>query len=251
VNTPADVADEIADHLRASSDPGRALQVQAYLKSDLVHFGTSMPQIRAAVRGPGRALSHEDMLDVVRMLWDEAAAAPIFERRMAAAVLLSDRQDILVASDLALIGGLIGQSETWALVDVLVPRPVGRISQREPAATGQVLDQWAREDNFWLRRAALLAHLVPLREGDGDWGRFSGYAEAMLDDREFFIRKAIGWVLRDTARRRPDLVRDWVAPRTDRMSGVTIREAVKRLQPEDRDALMLAYREHRPATIPS
>jgi 3-methyladenine DNA glycosylase AlkD len=63
----------------------------------------------------------------------------------------------------------------------------------------------------------------------------------MLAEQEFFIRKAIGWVLRDTARRRPDLVADWLAPRAARASGVTMREAVKPLPPETARVLMAAY----------
>jgi 3-methyladenine DNA glycosylase AlkD len=60
----------------------------------------------------------------------------------------------------------------------------------------------------------------------------------MLDEREFFIRKAIGWVLRDTARERPDLVYQWILPRAERASGVTLREAVKRLSPAQAAAVM-------------
>ena len=62
----------------------------------------------------------------------------------------------------------------------------------------------------------------------------------MLDEREFFIRKAIGWVLRDTSRRRPELVADWIEPRVARASGVTVREAVKHLDPERRARIMEA-----------
>jgi 3-methyladenine DNA glycosylase AlkD len=74
-----------------------------------------------------------------------------------------------------------------------------------------------------------LTLLKPLREGGGDWNRFARYADAMVDEREFFIRKAIGWVLRDVARTRPELVYDWLLPRATRASGVTVREALKRL----------------------
>lgn len=59
----------------------------------------------------------------------------------------------------------------------------------------------------------------------------------MLDEREFFVRKAIGWVLRDTSRKRPDLVFEWLLPRAARASGVTRREAVKYLSAEQRDAI--------------
>jgi 3-methyladenine DNA glycosylase AlkD len=69
----------------------------------------------------------------------------------------------------------------------------------------------------------------------------------MLDEREFFIRKAIGWVLREAGRRRPDEVAAWLAPRTHRASGVTMREAVKRMAPGEAARLMEAYRAGRPA----
>jgi 3-methyladenine DNA glycosylase AlkD len=75
----------------------------------------------------------------------------------------------------------------------------------------------------------MLALLVPLRRGGGDFERFSRYADAMLEEREFFIRKAIGWVLRDTSKKRPAMIAEWLAPRMHRASGVTLREALKYL----------------------
>jgi 3-methyladenine DNA glycosylase AlkD len=69
----------------------------------------------------------------------------------------------------------------------------------------------------------------------------------MLEDKEFFIRKAIGWVLRETAKKRPDEVYRWIAPRTDRASGVTMREAVKYLDAARAERLTHAYGARRPA----
>jgi 3-methyladenine DNA glycosylase AlkD len=103
-----------------------------------------------------------------------------------------------------------------------------------------VLDRWAGDPDFWIRRSALLALLVPLRRGGGDFPRFSRYAETMLEEKEFFIRKAIGWVLRDTGRKRPDLVYAWLLPRAGRTSGVTLTEAVKPLSPAQRAAVLAA-----------
>jgi hypothetical protein len=90
---------------------------------------------------------------------------------------------------------------------------------------------------------------VPLRRGAGDFVRFSRYADQMLEEREFFIRKAIGWILRETAKKRPALVADWLAPRLHRASGVTVREAVKPLAPAVRDQLLAGYRDKRPITL--
>jgi 3-methyladenine DNA glycosylase AlkD len=64
----------------------------------------------------------------------------------------------------------------------------------------------------------------------------------MHDVKEFFIRKAIGWVLRDTSRKRPELVAGWIEPRAALASGVTVREAVKRLDPERRERILALRR---------
>lgn len=76
--------------------------------------------------------------------------------------------------------------------------------------------------------------------GEGDFERFAKYADAMLGDKEFFIRKAIGWVLRETAKKRPDLVFEWLLPRATQASAVTIREAIKPLPESQRGAVIAA-----------
>ena len=158
----------------------------------------------------------------------------------AAVELLDLRGDLLRAADAALLERLLRESRTWALVDGLAASVAGPLIERCPQL-GATLDRWAADDDFWLRRSALLALLLPLRRGAGDFERFSRYADSMLEEREFFVRKAIGWVLRDTGRKRPELVYEWLVPRAARCSGVTIREAVKPLSEEQR-AEILALR---------
>jgi 3-methyladenine DNA glycosylase AlkD len=67
----------------------------------------------------------------------------------------------------------------------------------------------------------------------------------MLDEKELFIRKAIGWILREVSKKQPERVYAFIAPRTARASGVTMREAVKYLPAEQRDTLMAAYKNRR------
>jgi 3-methyladenine DNA glycosylase AlkD len=167
----------------------------------------------------------------------------VFECRLAAVIVLTDRRALLAASDVALIESFLRTSGTWALIDGLAADVMGSLVERYPELL-PTLDRWAADDDIWMRRSALLALLVPLRGGDlTHFPRFAGYADAMLDDREFFIRKAIGWVLRETGKRHPDVVADWLAPRASRASGVTMREAVRWLPSDRSDALMAAYRD--------
>jgi 3-methyladenine DNA glycosylase AlkD len=136
---------------------------------------------------------------------------------------------------------LLRTARTWAYVDSLAADVVSSLVVSAPKAWHPVLDQWASDEDFWIRRSALLSLLVPLRQGGGEFERFARYADAMLDKREFFIRTAIGWVLRETGRQRPELVADWIEPRVARASGITVREAVKHLDPECRTGITAAY----------
>jgi 3-methyladenine DNA glycosylase AlkD len=228
------------DALRRAGDPERAVDEKRYLKSPIDHYGATVPSIRKAVAdflGAEGPLPRRALLAVVRRLW----AGRIHEQRMAAVLILEANKDLLEPDDMRLLERMIRGSFTWAYVDNLAATVAGSLVERYPELV-KGLDRWAEDDSFWLRRSAMLALLGPLRRGEGDWARFERYADAMLDEKEFFIRKAIGWVLRETSKKRPELVRRYVSARLDRLSGVTFREAVKRLPERDRERLVARYR---------
>lgn len=235
---PERLAAAIDAEVRAAGGPERAEREKAYLRSELQHHGTPVPAVRAAAQAASRGapgLTHDELVATVEQLWSE----PVHERRLAAIELMAATTRLLGPDDVALIERLLREARTWALVDPLSISVFGPLVERHDELGG-VLDRWAVDDDFWVRRSALLSLLVPLRRGDGDWERFCRYADPLLDDREFFVRKAIGWVLRDTGRRRPELVHDWILPRASRASGVTIREAVKPLTNAQRARVLAA-----------
>lgn len=261
------LAEVIESQLRDRGSSVRATKERAYLKSDLVHYGVGVPDTRAIVRAAlrGVELDHDAIVALVEALWDSVGALDdvgarddvgalvdvdrvseftrvgrgisVYECRSAATMVLVHTKDHLGAGDSDLFERLLRQARTWALVDPLAGDAVGPLAEHD-AKFAPVLERWAVDDDFWLRRSALLAHLRPLREGRGDFERFARFADGMLEEKEFFIRKAIGWVLRDTARKRPEMVFDWMLPRVHRASGVTMREVVKHLSPEQRATLL-------------
>ncbi len=221
------LAGELEQGLRSRATPERAAGSKAYLKSSLEFLGTTVPKTRSAVRAFLRAhpqLSAAEVRRLALTLWE----VPIFERRSAAVMLLAADLARSAPADMELVERLLRECATWALVDPLACDVSGALVHKFPELAG-TLDRWAGDENFWLRRAALLSLLVPLRRGAGDWAHFVRLAEPMLSDREFFIRKALGWVLRDTGRRRPELVEQWLRPRAARVSRLTLREAIKAL----------------------
>ena len=208
------LAGELEQRLRSVATPERAEHEKRYLKSDLTFLGATVGEIRAAVRDVARRLpaDHDRVVELVEALWAE----PIHERRMAAVFVLDRSSNLLGLDDLALIIRLVRESRTWALVDGLAGDVLGRMVERDPAGMAPAIDRWAGDDDFWVRRASLLAELRPIRRG-APLDRFMRRAEPMLEEREFFIRKAIGWVLREAGKRRPErsrrgLPRERIAP---------------------------------------
>ena len=225
--------------LQAAADPDRAPAEQAYLKSDLTHLGVGVPATRAAVKATLREhgpLGRNDLIAVVDALW----AVEVHEHRLAAVEVLTASTAPLSVTDAVWLEGLLRACRTWALLDPLVLGVVGVLAQRDPSGWDPVVRRWAGDEDFWVRRAALLTHLPALRRGEGDWDRFAELADRMLEEREFFVRKAIGWVLRETAKRRPQLVADWLEPRAHRAAGLTVTEAVKPMPAHDRDRVLAA-----------
>jgi 3-methyladenine DNA glycosylase AlkD len=225
--------------LRAAGTPERAEAQKRYLKSDFEHFGVRVPEIRRIIRAAladADDLTHDELVELIDTLWSR----PVLEMRMAAVEILNARPRSLETSDIELIEHMLRTAKTWALLDSLAAAGTAELLNRHPDEE-EILDRWAGDDDFWIRRSALLVHLGPLRRGGGDWDRFCRYADGMLEEKEFFIRKAIGWILRDTARKRPDMVYEWILPRAHRASGVTIREVVKRLTREQAGEVMSAY----------
>jgi 3-methyladenine DNA glycosylase AlkD len=234
------VADMVA-RLEAEATPERAEKERAYLRSDLEFLGATVPATRRAVVAVRRAspdLSHAEVVRLVDALWGRG----IHELRMAAVEVLDQYADRLTPGDVALIERLLRESRTWVLVDGLAACVTGLLRERFPDSLDHELARWARDDDFWLRRASLLAYLPGLRRGADAFHRFAALADPMLQDREFFIRKAIGWVLRETAKKRPAVLVNWLEPRLDRAAGLTVREALKYVPETDRRRLLEAHR---------
>jgi 3-methyladenine DNA glycosylase AlkD len=222
---------------RATGTPARAAGSKAYLKSDLRFYGTTTPDIRAAANDFAR--EHPDLTRTeLRRVVDELWSTDVFELRSAGVAVLSKYAALLEERDLPWLLGFVRKSKTWAHVDWLAADVIGGVVGESKTALRR-LPAWARDDNFWVRRTALLAQLRPLSHEAGDFALFARLAVPMLGEREFFIRKAIGWVLREVSKKRPKLVFEFLREHREEVSGLTLSEGAKYLPPAQRRALRL------------
>ncbi|WP_084000771.1 DNA alkylation repair protein [Actinomadura kijaniata] len=240
MNAVEDSTDRIMKELRERGAPERAAREKDYLKSDLVHLGVPVPDIRRTVRPA--AGTRAGTLALAGALWAVTdSGTPVHEARMAAVEVLVRNVGALAAEDAAFAERLVRDSVSWVYVDVLADKVVGALVLRFPELAG-TLDRWVADPWMWIRRTSLLALLPGIRAGAPDRERLSRYGEALIGEREFFIRKALGWVLRELSKRDPGWVRGWTEAHLGEMSGVTFREAVRRLPERDAAALTAAYR---------
>ncbi|MGW5446160.1 DNA alkylation repair protein [Streptomyces asiaticus] len=235
-----------AQALRTALDrhavPGRAAGEKRYLRSDLDHIGVPLPALRKLARSfvrSHRELTHDELLALVVELWKR----PVHEARSVALILLDHRLDLLRTEDTAFLERLLRDCGTWAHVDLLAPFVVGRLLLREPGVLGAVR-RWAADERQWVRRGGVLSFLPAVRQ-EAEYPRwfpvFGEVADPLLTDDRFFVRKAIGWVLREGTGHHPRQVADWLEPRLHRVSGLTLREAVRRLDEQERRRLLAAH----------
>lgn len=222
-----------------AGDPDRAAFEKGYHKSALRFHGVDAKTIRtaaAAFKRAHRNLSRDQLLALVAALWDTTW----FDLRSVGLELLQRHHRLLVPADIDLLEDLLRRSRGWAHVDWLSTGIIGPLVERAPELLDR-LDAWSKDDDFWVRRASMLALLMPLRRGAGDFERFARYASPMLEEREFFIRKAIGWILREVSKKRPELAQAFLAANIDRVSGLTLREGSKYLPAPQRERLLARY----------
>jgi len=215
-------------------DEGRARDQQRYMKSRLPYRGLTSPQLRTLLRpvlAEHRIGHRGDWESAARELWEGARYR---EEWYATLGLIRHRyyRGWRDPALLPLCEHLVRTGAWWDVVDEIAAHLVGGVLADYRAEVTPTIRAWSQADHLWVRRTAMLSQLRHKSQTDADL-----LAEVLLantDDspfgRDFFIRKALGWALREYARTEPEWVRAFVAAHEDHLSGLTRREALKHLR---------------------
>ncbi|MFI7009302.1 DNA alkylation repair protein [Streptomyces sp. NPDC050145] len=224
---PSALADTILSRLptayEAVADPERAAAMRAYMKDVAPFLGLPQPvrkeRTRAVLAGTPRP-DEGDLTAVALRCW----ALPGREYAYFAVDYLRRHTGRLTSAFLPVARHLITTDPWWDTVDLLAAHVVGALVAADPALTA-VMDRWIADDDIWLARTALLHQLR--RADTTDTERLFAYCLRRAGDTEFFLRKAIGWSLREYAKTDPDAVRAFVAAHRDVLAPLSVREALK------------------------
>lgn len=217
--------------LRARGDPDDAEAQAAYHKAARVHLGVRNPVIDELVK-EWRAEIGDDLearVSLAEALWD----SDIHEARVGAAKLLTQARIRDDEPVWRLIASWVPTFDAWAIADHAAAAGSRRLSAH-PSRLDEV-EAWTKDPNMWVRRAALIFALPwskgrhPSPEDQARRERILGWAAGYVDDREWFIQKAIGWWLRSLSKHDPDRVRAFLNEYGSAMKAFARKEASKYL----------------------
>ncbi|MEM8618520.1 MAG: DNA alkylation repair protein [Actinomycetota bacterium] len=228
---PADAYAMSRVALAAIADPARSEQMARYMRDQFAFFGVGSPdrkQATADVVRSARRAEADELLDFATRCWEAAER----ELQYVATDALRAGANRFTPEHLDDLAELISTKSWWDTVDALAPHPVGSVVERHPDA-GSEMDRWAGSDDIWIARSAIL-HQLRYKARTNE-ARLFRYSVQRAGDTEFFIRKAIGWALREYSKVAPDAVTAFVTEHEHELSGLTVREARKHLDRKRRE----------------
>lgn len=220
-----DIMDRLVGAFEEARDPTRAVPMAAYMRDQFPFLGIPSPAQKALTRQVLAGLSRPseaDLRAVALACWER----PQREYQYFACGWLRRHARICGADFVTTARHLIVTKSWWDTVDTLAAHLVGPLVAQHPQLVSTT-DAWVLSDDRWLVRAAIL-HQLTCKEAT-DAKRLFRYCAAQAGHPDFFVRKAIGWALREYARTDPAAVRTFVATHHSRLAALSVREALKNL----------------------
>ena len=213
--------------MRSAHDPERAKHEKKYLKSPYKFFGVGVPHLRKLAKDFRRENPDIDQ-KAVSSLAHDLWAGDYHQEKSLAIMVLEQYPQLLNADAVPIIKKMLAECNGWDHADWISINLMGRVLENDLSATRH-LALWSAAWPLWLRRASMTAQIRLFRSGQGDHELFFSIAKGMRGEKEFFIRKAIGWVVREISKADPMMARDFLMSIKNEASGLTIREGARRL----------------------
>lgn len=226
VYSTRDLCRFVQDELHKLADPDKAVQMAAYMKTNTPFYGVQKPDREPIYRALRTAFvpgSSKQYADSVAALWE----LPHREEKYAAIEFAMRHRKFIAPEAMPLYERLVREGAWWDLVDPVATILVGRVLLEHRADTRRVMEKWIADSDMWIRRAAVLAHLK--HKDKTDVQQLFAYCLRLSGEKEFFIRKAIGWALREYAKTAPVAVSEFLRMHRNVLSPLSLREASKHL----------------------
>jgi 3-methyladenine DNA glycosylase AlkD len=212
-------------HLQEAGHPAKSEGMMRYMKNQFEYFGVTAP-IRKEIAAPFIKNNWKEpkaiQWDLVEFLWDATQR----EAQYVALDYLEKHWKYIEAKDIKHVEYLITTKSWWDTVDFLAAKGAGTLLLKFPALREIYLPKWEQSGNMWLLRTAIIFQLF--YKDQTDLTILEGLVERNKSNREFFIRKALGWALRQYSKTNPERVEEICYEQ--QLTGLTLREALKDIE---------------------
>jgi 3-methyladenine DNA glycosylase AlkD len=212
----------VQHELKVRADPRNAIRMAAYMKTSMPFYGVPKPArelICRELRKRFAVRNQKDYERAVLSLWK----LPHREEKYFAIDVARTWRDFIVPDSVPLYRRMVEEGAWWDLVDEIAAHLIGAVLLHHRKEVAPLMDQWIEDPDLWIRRTAIISQLT--HKDKTDHARLFRYSLAQAAEKDFFIRKAIGWALRQYAYTAPDRVRDFITKNRNRLSPLTYREA--------------------------
>jgi len=221
-----DLARYVTAELKRLANPAKAPAMAAYMKTMQSFFGVPTPMRTAMLKQMGERFAPTDQKSYARSvtaLWK----LPHREERYCAITFARRYEQFITPASLPLYERIVREGAWWDYVDEIAVNLVGAVYGNFRAQTRPIIERWIDDDDMWIRRTALLSHLKHKKETDA--AQLFKHCLKRADETESFIRKAIGWALREYSKPDPRAVRAFLTTNRKRLSNLSYAEGSKHL----------------------
>ena len=208
--------------LKRNANTKIAVAQKAYMRNQFEFYGIKTP-LRHEIQKPFLAKSYlppkTDLEEIIKTLWNK----PQREYQFIAQELVFKYTQQFVENDIVLLEFMVTHKSWWDTVDYIAVKLIGAYFTRFPEQLDNYIDRWLTSGNIWLQRCCLLYQLKSKDKMDTQ--RLQYIIQKLLGSKEFFINKAIGWVLREYSRTNPKWVRDFTE--NNALAKLSRREALR------------------------
>lgn len=216
----------VSSELAARANAEKAAGMAAYMKTEMPFYGVQKKgrtEVFRIVKSRFPIADVAGYRNAVEALW----AQPHREEKYLAVGIAKHYTDFVTQDNFDLYRRLIVEGAWWDFVDEVAIHCVGIAYLDNQQQVGPTIEEWVDDDVMWLRRTSLISPIK--HKAATDYVTLFDHCLRRAHEKEFFIRKAIGWTLREYAKTEPERVRRFLIEHRERWSGLSFREAAKHL----------------------
>ena len=218
----------IVDKLKENANAVDAIQMQKYLKTSMPFYGVKSPilnEIVSEIKSKFTISNQEEYNAIITHIWEMSHR----EEKYISIKLARKWKKYITLDALKVYEKMIREGEWWDFIDPISQGLIGILLMNSRSEMNIILDKWIDDENLWIRRTAILAHLKHKENMDQE--KLFNYCLRRAHEKEFFIQKAIGWVLREYSKTEPEIVFSFIEEHDSVLSNLSKREGMKWLNP--------------------